>query len=144
MVFALVCLVRYNPRDREGYIFGYKDMAETMGPVESGCPAVILDLLTPTQNAYALDWRARCRAEDAARRERAAKPLPCPDQVVVFADPVLFADGRSFTRLTAIRLPRRRGVAFRSEAGGLYRIPGLKALAYRIEEPAEALQPPLL
>ncbi len=30
-VVALVCLVRYNPRDREGYIFGYKDLDETMG-----------------------------------------------------------------------------------------------------------------
>ena len=23
LVFAVVCLVKYNPRDREGYIFGY-------------------------------------------------------------------------------------------------------------------------
>lgn len=26
-VVAAVCLVNYNPRDREGYIFGYKDSA---------------------------------------------------------------------------------------------------------------------
>ena len=26
-VLALICLVAYNPRDREGYIFGYKDSA---------------------------------------------------------------------------------------------------------------------
>ena len=26
-VFAVVCLVRYNPRDKEGYVFGYKDSA---------------------------------------------------------------------------------------------------------------------
>ena len=26
-VFAVVCLVRFNRRDREGYIFGYKDCA---------------------------------------------------------------------------------------------------------------------
>ena len=25
-VFALICLLAYDPRDREGYIFGYKDM----------------------------------------------------------------------------------------------------------------------
>ena len=25
-VFALICLVAYDPRDREGYIFGYNDM----------------------------------------------------------------------------------------------------------------------
>ena len=48
-VFAAVCLVRYNPRDREGYIFGYKDMDETVGPNESDCPEAILDLLTQTE-----------------------------------------------------------------------------------------------
>lgn len=53
MVFAAVCLIRYNPRDREGYIFGYKDMDETVGPNESGCPEAILDLLTPTEYPYA-------------------------------------------------------------------------------------------
>lgn len=26
-VFAVVCLVKWNPRDREGYVFGYKDSA---------------------------------------------------------------------------------------------------------------------
>ncbi|WP_293360833.1 hypothetical protein [Phenylobacterium sp.] len=45
-VWGLVCLVRYNPRDREGYVFGYKDMSESMGPVEDACPAEVLDLLT--------------------------------------------------------------------------------------------------
>ncbi len=58
-VWGLVCLVRYNPRDREGLMFGYKDMSESMGPCESECPARILDLLTATDNTYALAWRAR-------------------------------------------------------------------------------------
>ena len=58
-VVALVCLVRYNLRDREGYIFGYKDMDETMGPCEAECPAAILDLLIPTENEYALAWRVK-------------------------------------------------------------------------------------
>ena len=30
-VWALICLVRYNPRDPEGYIFGYKDMRRIDG-----------------------------------------------------------------------------------------------------------------
>ena len=25
--FAVVCLVKWNPRDKEGYVFGYKDSA---------------------------------------------------------------------------------------------------------------------
>jgi hypothetical protein len=64
-VFALICLVAYDPRDREGYIFGYKDMTEGMGPYESNCPVAILDLLTPTDRPDALQWRARCRANAA-------------------------------------------------------------------------------
>ena len=47
-IFAIVCLVRWNPRAKDGYIFGYKDMDESMGPCETDCPASILDLLTPT------------------------------------------------------------------------------------------------
>lgn len=67
-VWAAVCLVKYNPRDREGYVFGYKDMTESMGPCEAECPASILDLLTPTDSPYAQAWRARCRENLAARR----------------------------------------------------------------------------
>ena len=55
-VWGLICLVRYNPRDREGLVFGYKDMSESMGPCESECPGRILDLLTATENTYALAW----------------------------------------------------------------------------------------
>ena len=66
-VFAVVCLVDYNPHASDGYIFGYKDMTENMGPYESDCPEPILDLLTPTDSAYAAAWRERCRA-NAARR----------------------------------------------------------------------------
>jgi hypothetical protein len=64
-VSAVVCLVRYNPNDRDGYVFGYKDMDEGMGPFESECPVAILDLLTPTERPHALAWRARCRANIA-------------------------------------------------------------------------------
>lgn len=51
--------------------WGYKDIDETMGPVESHAPAAILDLLSPTTDQWALDWRERCRkncqiAPDAA------------------------------------------------------------------------------
>src|SRR3546814_8480297 len=31
IVFAVVCLVRYTPRARDGYIFAYKDMDEKIG-----------------------------------------------------------------------------------------------------------------
>jgi len=133
-VFALVCLVRYNPRDREGYIFGYKDMDESMGPCEADCPAAILDLLTPTDRPHALDWRARCRSNIEIRRARAAKPAPRPGQTIVFDAPLRFSDGRSLDRFEVVANRRsHRTVLYRDPgSGGLYRVPNVKRLEYRL------------
>lgn len=131
-VFALVCLVRYNPRDREGYIFGYKSMDEGMEPCEAECPAGILDLLTPTANEHALAWRERCRTNAA---QRASKPRLRNGWTLVFPDPIRFADGTEHSRLQVVIDPRRpRAVRFRPEQGhGLYRIGRLDAYRYTIE-----------
>ena len=136
-VWAVICLVRYNPRDPEGYIFGYKDMEESMGPYECDCPEPILDLLTPTDREYAVQWRARCRENTAARRARAAKPSPRAGQVIVFDEPLSFADGRSFERLEVVANPRsHRTVLFRAPASSnLYRIPNIKNRTYRLVDP---------
>ena len=136
-VWAVICLVRYNPRDPEGYIFGYKDMEESMGPYECDCPEPILDLLTPTDGQYALQWRARCRENIAARHATAAKPSPRAGQVIVFDEPLCFADGRSFERLKVIANPRsHRTVLFRAPgSANLYRIPKIKSRTYRLVDP---------
>ena len=137
IVFAVVCLVRYNPRDREGYIFGYKDMDETVGPNEAGCPEAILDLLTPTEYPYAKAWRARCREKAAARRALSCKPSPRPGQTIVFDQALSFRDGRSFDRFEVVANSRsHRTVLFRSmDTGGLYRIRNVKKLTYRLIDP---------
>lgn len=56
--------------------FCYKEMDETLGPVQAECPAKILDLLTPTDNENANEWRARCRRnlEQAEVRKKAIAP----------------------------------------------------------------------
>lgn len=136
-VVGIVCLVRYNPRDHEGYIFGYKDMEESMGPCESECPERILDLLTPTDNQYAIEWRARCRQNAAARRAIARKPTPRPGQTIIFEQPVLFCDGRTLDRFEVVANPRsHRTALFRStETGELYRITSVKRHTYRLIDP---------
>ena len=133
-VSAVVCLVRYNPNDREGYVFGYKDMDEGMGPVESECPEAILDLLTPTTRPDALAWRARCRTNVARRRACSAKPKPRPGQTIVFDEPLSFRDGRRIdTMLVVEGSASGRTVLFRDpEDGGLYRVPNVKGRAYRL------------
>jgi hypothetical protein len=116
-VFALVCLVKYNPRDREGLIFGYKDMSETMGPCEAEFPAKILDLLTSTANEYALAWRARCRAA-ITRRNR---PTPKTGDTIVFGSDILFTDGNE-CRCFVIQIRGRRTIFTNPATGGHYRI----------------------
>lgn len=37
-----------------------KVMEETMGPCYYDCPKSILDMLTPTMNELAIEWRAKC------------------------------------------------------------------------------------
>jgi hypothetical protein len=44
-------------------------MDETMGPLEARCPERILDLLTPTDNEYANQWRHDCRHYHAKRKK---------------------------------------------------------------------------
>lgn len=138
MVFAVVCLVHYNPRDREGYIFGYKDMDETVGPNESNCPEAILDLLTPTEYPDARAWRARCRENAAARRALSRKPSPRPGQTIVLDQPMSFRDGRTLDRFEVVANPRsHRTVLYRApDNGRLYRITSMKKHSYRLIDPS--------
>lgn len=62
--FGVVVLTGVDDGD-----FAYKIVSETMGPVHHRCPKNVLDALSPTTNAYALEWREKCR-------EYLAKPNP--------------------------------------------------------------------
>lgn len=57
-VYAGVCLTGVH-----GNEFSYKDMCESEGPVYYDCPSSILNLLTDTQEQYAIEWRKKCREE---------------------------------------------------------------------------------
>jgi hypothetical protein len=61
-VFGLVVLMHRNPSPNVYWNFAYKYVDETMGPFETDCPKAVLSLLTPTDNEYAQQWRARCQA----------------------------------------------------------------------------------
>jgi hypothetical protein len=137
-VWACVCLIRYNPKARDGFIFAYKDMEESMGPYSYDCPATILDLLTATDNENALAWRAKCRETAVQRRTLAAKPKPRPGQIIIFDLPVEFGGGVMFERMEVVAHPwRKRGVLFRAPGRpGFYRIPGVSKLEYRLEAPS--------
>ncbi|MEP9404283.1 DUF6927 domain-containing protein [Sphingomonas silueang] len=124
-VIAVVCLVRWNPRDAENLHFGYKDMDETMGPCEAECPERILSLLTPTDNEYALQWRRRCLAS----LRLSARPMT-EGMRIRFGAPIVFTDGYSGSDFIVAR--RGRQIVFRSpEGGGPYRISNVRKLAWQ-------------
>lgn len=125
--FAIVCLIRYNRRDKKGMIFGYKDMTEHMGPCETQCPASILDLLGPTDSEYALAWRQRCREHHLKR----ARPVPKHGDMIVFADAISFTDGHAGNRFRFTKR-KRQTVFTRPDGTGAYRIANWKTASWTI------------
>lgn len=129
-VWAAVYLTKSCPRAKDGYTFGYKDMTEDMGPVESKCPVGILNLLTESQNEFALAWRARCRSNAALK----ASPAPASGSVLRFKEPIYFTDKTTHSEFTLVTYPwrGRTRTAFRAAGGGLYRISNYKAREFEI------------
>lgn len=66
LVYASVIRTSSNRKDHCN--FGYKAMHEDMGPHQCKCPKSILDLLTPTNNEFALAWRENCRRNIEERK----------------------------------------------------------------------------
>ena len=85
-VFGLVVL---GSKSKSGEVW-IKYVDETMGPAESRCPKSILDLLSPTENQYALDWRERCRKYHELK---ASQPKLKGGETIKLSRKVRFNDG---------------------------------------------------
>lgn len=57
-VSALVVL-----REFEDDLVAYKVLEETEGPFEAHASQAFLDVLSPTDNEFATEWRSQCRAK---------------------------------------------------------------------------------
>lgn len=100
--------------------WGYKDMDETSGPMESEAPVKLLDLLSPTSAEFALAWRQRCR-DHAARNSRRLKA----GDVIRLTTALRFSDGAELQtfRVTKEKWGRsNRTVFISTENGGRYSI----------------------
>ena len=74
-VFGVVMLTSTDSKDY--YNFSYKDMDESMGPCYYDCPKGVLDLLTPTDNEWANNWRTKCREKlEKKKNANALNKLP--------------------------------------------------------------------
>lgn len=70
-VFAVVVLTSINMNDY--FNFSYKEMTESAGPYCYDCPKGILDLLTETDNEYAINWRNKCRENLQKKKYKTTK-----------------------------------------------------------------------
>lgn len=123
--WALVVLTWWNPR-ADYFNFTYKDMDETMGPAYYDAPAKVLDLLSPTDSEYALQWRAACR-DTIERKAKASKVKP--GETIVFTRTFRFGDEVEESRFTLVK----RDTLRRISDGQLVRIPGWRGGAWEKE-----------
>jgi hypothetical protein len=74
--WVMLCLMAYSKRD-EGW--GYKDVDESMGPLEVGCPQSYIDACTEPSNDYAREWREKATAHNA----KVAKGIKAHDTATI-------------------------------------------------------------
>ncbi|UWR24635.1 DUF6927 domain-containing protein [Sulfitobacter sp. S190] len=115
ITLGAVFLTRYD----DG-CWGYKDMEESAGPVESRAPLGILNLLSELKDpdSYAHAWRQRCR-------DWAAIPNYEEGDKIRLAKPVSLTDGSTCQIVTATtyRRGRQKRRCYRiEETGGLVRL----------------------
>ncbi len=129
--FAIVCLVRWNPRAKDGYVFAYKDLTEHMGPNEAECPERILALLGDSDDPSALNWRRRC-LDRLARH--ATQPLE-HGMHIRLPSAIRFTDGHEGTDFIVHK--RGRSIALAKPGSGYpsYRITGLRDMAWSVVPP---------
>lgn len=124
--FAVICLVRWNPRAANREIFGYKDLDETAGPVEDECPLSVLEALGPSEHPHALDWRRRCY-----RNARLLRRQLADGDRVRFASPITFTNG---TKLSEFIVQRKgsRTIFVCPTSGQGYRITAFRKMRFQI------------
>ena len=123
-VYAYVFLLDYVKNDY--YNFGYKDMDETVMPYAFDCPERILNLLTPTENERANEWRKKCWERIKERKNR---PVVKDGMKIKFESPISFTNGAEIREFTV----RKQGRKTTFMSGyGLYSISNWRERSFEI------------
>ena len=102
-IFAIIFLTSTDIK--QYFNFSYKPMDETMDPYQYDCPKGILNLLTPTDNEYAKEWREKCYEKIAEKKNpNAFKNLPVGSviEVIMPFDTTKYSKGEK-VKLTKYR-----------------------------------------
>ncbi len=85
------CVILTTARKEQCYTeFTYKENSECVGPCERRCPDSILNLLTPTEDEYALEWRKECREYNQKKKLLKNAPLGTRIEISMNDDMVIF------------------------------------------------------
>ena len=137
ITFGAVFLTRYD-----NGCWGYKDMEESAGPVESRAPLSLLALLSDLKDpdSYAHAWRQRCR-------NWAAIPDYEEGDKIKLAAPLTLTDGSTCQIVTAThyRRGRQKRRCYRiEETGGLVRLSKASLAGSELLSSAKAVASPVL
>jgi hypothetical protein len=125
---------------RDAYDFGYKDLEESMGPVEARCPRRLIDNASPLRHPdpavegnYAARWRQKCLDGSTAKAKRKADLVPGAS--IRLSRVLNFSDGYKGDCFVVeiVKWRGRNRTCFRAPNGGLYRISNLEKIGYRVE-----------
>lgn len=130
--FAAVCLTKWNPGSKDGAVFGYKDMDESMGPCEANCPKAVLDALGPTDSASALQWRWRCYLNLAAGSQAKVED----GALIRFAVPIRFINGEEHQVFRVFKTGGAVSFGTRDDRRGRFKIRRFQSMPFeRVHEP---------
>ena len=137
ITFGAVFLTRYD----EG-CWGYKDMEESAGPVESRAPLSLLALLSELKDpdSYAHGWRQRCR-------DWASIPDYEEGDRIRLAAPVALTDGSTcqIVTVTHYRRGQQKRRCYRiEETGGLVRLSKATLAGSELLDSAKGAASPVL
>jgi hypothetical protein len=134
-------------KSRDAYDFGYKDVEESMGPVEASCPKRIIAAASPLRHPdpavdgnYAARWRQKCLDRALAKTRRKAELVQ--GATIRLSCILDFTDGYKGGRFV-VEIVKQHGrchTYFRAPNGGLYRIRNLDKIGYRVEAVAAGTQ----
>lgn len=141
-VWAAIVLTSYMPGDKDGHTLGWKEMSEESGPYQCDAPLKLLDMLSETTNANALEWRAACR-ENHARRASGRKAQTAMLRAGAWVrsqHPIKFSNGKSADLFEVLKGRNGRGWLFRTMDGTIYKISPLSRKGMTVaEEPADMI-----
>ena len=141
-VYGSTVVVKYTPRAKDGWNFGFVWTDESAGPYPANAPARILDLLSPLEElgyeGNSLKWAGRWRK--TSRAILARPKLALRTGAILALDKPIQWNGASLDRLE-VKNARRLIFRHLGGYGGLYKI-GRAALTVAGAHVEESTKPP--